>query len=106
MSDKQKIEIRPIEIEFSQKGWHLQQVRRVGDIAIYRRSKDGAAKHYEVVRIKSHNGFQIPGTDERSAPAEFYPSESSWGRDGFTLHSIISANDKLQSLIQTQHKTT
>ena len=92
--------MKPIETQFTQKGWQLQQLSRTGNIAIYERSKEGALPHYEVVRIKSHNGFQIPGTDERSEPAEYYPSDNAWGVHGFTFNSIEDASVKASQLIK------
>jgi hypothetical protein len=92
--------MKQIETEFTQKGWQLRQLSRVDDIAIYERSKEGAAPHYEVVRIKSHNGFQIPGTEQMSEPAEYYPSEKSWGVDGFTFSTIKDASERLAKLTQ------
>jgi hypothetical protein len=94
--------MKQIETKFTQKGWDMRQVQREGSFAIYERSKDGKNHHYEVIRIKSHNGFPIPGTDETSEPAEYYPSDTSWGKDGFTIHDLGEARQKLQSLIQAE----
>ena len=92
--------MKQIETQFAQKGWQLRQLSRFGSIAIYERSKEGTLPHYEVGRIKSHNGFQIPGTEERSEPAEYYPSDNAWGVHGFTFNSIEDTTAKAQQLIK------
>ena len=96
--------MKQLEKEFTQKGWSLKRLWRTDNIAIYERSKDGAALHYEVVRIKSHNGFQIPGTDQVSEPAEYYPSEKSWGVDGFTFNTTEEALAKADQLLNKKQK--
>ena len=96
--------MKRIETEFTQKGWSLRGLTRIDNIAIYERSKDGVAPHYEVVRIKSHNGFQIPGTDQVSEPAEYYPSEKSWGVDGFTFNTTKDAYAKMDQLLNKKQK--
>jgi ribosomal protein S27AE len=94
--------MKPIEIQFTQKRWQHSRLFREGNIAIYERSKEGTLPHYEVVRIKSHNGFQIPGTEERSEPAEYYPSDNAWGAHGFTFNSIEDAAARAEQLIKEQ----
>lgn len=96
--------MKKLETTFAQKGWTLNFIKRQDNIAIYERQKEGVPSHFEVVRIKSHNGFQIPGTDQRSEPAEYYPSENSWGVDGFTLHTQGEAEVKMMVLVE-QNKT-
>jgi hypothetical protein len=96
--------MKQIETQFTQKGWQLTQRHRVYDIAIFERVKETVEPHYEVVRIKSHNGFQIPGTDRMSEPAEYYPSEKSWGVDGFTFSSMEEASAKMHKLLLGKDK--
>jgi hypothetical protein len=75
--------MKPIELTFTKSQWHFEQLSRVGDIAIYKRKKNGDP-HYEVVRIRRHNGFKLP-TGEMTEPAEYYPGDNAWGTDGFTF---------------------
>lgn len=91
--------MKRIETEFTQKGWQHTQIERRSNVAIYKRFKEAVQPHYEVVRIKSHNGFQIPGTDQISEPAEYYPSEKSWGVDGFTFNNEAQAKAKMLFII-------
>lgn len=85
--------------EFTKLGWNHQQITRRDNIAIYKRWKEGGLDpHYEVIRVKSHNGFKIPGTDQMSDPAEYYPGENAWGKDGFTCMTWNEAMDKFVDL--------
>jgi hypothetical protein len=91
--------MKKLETEFTYKGWNHLQVFREDNIAIYQRQKEGVrSPHYEVVRVKSHNGFQIPGC-ERSEPAEYYPPDRLWGIDGFTFPELSDATAKAKELL-------
>lgn len=93
------IKMKSILISFEKSGWFFEQIKRQGAIAIYKRWKDGGLPpHYEVIRIQSHNGFPIPGTDKQSEPAEFYPSEKQWGTHGFTFTKMEGAEIKFHEL--------
>lgn len=85
---------------FTKSGWHFHQVDRRGEWAIFERHavRGNARTHFEVVRIRSHNGFKIPGTDQMAEPAEIYPSEGVWGRDGFTLTTLERALEKFEQV--------
>lgn len=84
---------------FTKSGWHFRQIERRNQWAIFERWKDeGCQPHYEVVRIRSHDGFKIPGTETMAEPAEIYPSDTAWGRDGFTLTTIEAAREKLDQV--------
>lgn len=82
---------------FSKSGWQFRQIERKGNLAIFERSKDEGKPHYEVVKIRAHNGFKIPGTETMAEPAEVYPSDTAWGRDGFTYSTLDEARQKLES---------
>jgi hypothetical protein len=85
---------------FTKSGWHFRQIERRGEWAIFERysARRNARTHYEVVRIRSHNGFKIPGTETMAEAAEIYPSDSTWGRDGFTLPTVTEAREKFEQL--------
>ena len=85
---------------FSKNGWRFRQIERVGQWAIFERRsfRANSSAHYEVVKIRAHDGFMIPGTETMAEPAECYPSTSTWGRDGFTLPNIDAARVKFQQL--------
>lgn len=59
------------------------QLKRVGRIALFRIDLDNVGHvGYEVVRIHSHNGYEIMG--RYMEPAEHMPPNSAWGMDGFS----------------------
>ena len=71
--------------------------RREGDVAVYRRQRIGLEDvHYEVVRIKSHNGFTIAG--KTFPPAETYPTSEEWGTRGWTFNDEAKAKAKFSLL--------
>lgn len=91
--------MNPIPTTFTGNGFVHEQIERVGSFAIYRRFKQGGGQeHFEVVRIRSHNGFTIPGTNKKAPAAETYPSNEKWGKDGWTFPTIDSAREKFGEL--------
>ncbi len=75
---------------------HTQLVRR-GEFAIYHRKKANQENaHYEVIQIKSHNGYML-GRNEIKA-AEVYPSATNWGTHGWTFPTEADACKKLDQL--------
>ncbi len=86
---------KPIPTQFTKKGFRHVQTVRVGDWAIYERSK-GQSRHWEVVHIRRHNGYTIAGAHVE--PAEYYPASEDWGTHGFTLTEEADAMDKLDQL--------
>lgn len=98
--------MKVLPLEFTSKTFTYRQVKREGNVAIYSQhdhptSKPGA---YEVVVIKSHNGYVMAGVPIPAA--EMYPSDSSWGKLGWTysLHldakAFDSALDKMSQVLE------
>ena len=88
-----------LEESFTSKGFKLQQIKRDGDVAIYKKQLDdpeAESSHYEVIAIKRHNGYEIAGV--KMPPAEMYPSDSQWGDWAFTCTSIEDANKRFNYL--------
>lgn len=83
---------------FTQHGWNLELVERQGDMAIYQRSKPGGLPpHYEVVRLRQRDAYQLGGRD---IPAgETYPSSRVWGKDGFTCPTLAKAREKFLTML-------
>jgi hypothetical protein len=94
--------MRLIPESFEKNGWQFRQIERRNQWALFERRKPGGKPHYECVRIRSHNGFKIPGTETMAEPAEIYPSNETWGRDGFTLLSLERGIAKLDEVAATQ----
>ena len=87
---------------FTSNGFDHQQLDRIGDIAIYARSREGGGQeHFEIIRIKSHNGFKIGTMTERSEPAEMYPTAEQWGTNGWTVNDKEKALEKFRELTKS-----
>ncbi len=91
--------IKKIDKEFCHKDFFFKQIHREQEYAIYERwFKDTPEKkHYEVIKIQSHNGYAIAG--KMYPPSEFYPSANSWGLYGFTSISKELAYKRLDKFI-------
>jgi hypothetical protein len=82
-----------LEKEFKYNGFLFTQVVRLADKAVYKkRNISGKAVSFEVIRIKSHNGYEIGGV--KIAPSEVYPSSSQWGTFGWTYTKLEDAMNK------------
>lgn len=92
--------MKKLEEEFMESKFKLKQIKRQGNIAIFLRSKKSFF-HYEVVRIKSHNGYNlnIKGINKEVIAKEYYPYCESWGVDGFTYPTLERAEEKFKELI-------
>ena len=91
--------MKQLPIQFTKQGFNHEQVRREGDVAIYRRAPASGAyqHHFEVVRIESHNGYTIAGV--HCPPSETYPTPEQWGSRGWTYNDAESANAKFSELV-------
>lgn len=87
--------MKTLPTEFTEKGFTHRQIYRDGDLAIYERTK-GSARHFEVVCIGSHNGYEIAGA--KIPPSETYPPSTQWGSKGWTKPTLESAEQKLSEL--------
>jgi hypothetical protein len=91
--------LKILEESFTSKGFKFQQVKRDGDVAVYKKQLDDPesdSSHYEVIAIKKHNGYEIAGV--KVPPSEMYPSDSQWGDWAFTCTSIEDANKRFDCL--------
>jgi hypothetical protein len=85
--------------EFESAGFKYKQIHREGDYAIYERKYiDSIHKHYEAIKIQSHNGMEIAG--KKLPPSEFYPSSNSWGRNGYTCLTKQHAYTRLDTMMK------
>lgn len=93
--------MKKLEKEFIKKGFKFTQIERKGNIAIYKQESLKVEKpkaNYEVVQIKSHNGYEIGGS--KIAAAEVYPGSSQWGLLGWTHLDLSSAEKRFKKLIR------
>jgi len=93
--------MKKLEKQFVKKGFKFTQVTRKGDVAIYKQEsvavKDPKA-NYEVVIIKSHNGYEIGGS--KIAAAEVYPGSTQWGLLGWTYSDLPAAEVRFKKIIK------
>lgn len=83
--------------QFTESGFTHEQIAREGDVCLYRRGKTGSEQfHFEVIRLRRHNGFTVPGKDIRIDPGETYPSAHQWGVRGWTFNQLDKAQEKFQ----------
>ena len=93
--------MKKLETTFTKKGFKYTQVTRKGNFAIYKQENVKVKKpvpHYEVVEIKSHNGYEIGGS--KIVPAEVYPGSTQWGLLGWTYSDLDSAKERFNKLIK------
>jgi hypothetical protein len=93
--------MKKLETKFTKKGFNYTQVTRKGNFAIYEQTNckvQNPTKRYEVVEIKSHNGYEIGG--QKIAPAEVYPGSTQWGLLGWTHLDLDSAKKRFNQLVK------
>ena len=93
--------MKKLEKMFVKKGFKYTLVERKGNVAIYKQEsakiKD-SKPNYEVIQIKSHNGYEIGGS--KIAAAEVYPGSTQWGILGWTHLDLVSAEKRFKKLIR------
>ena len=86
-----------LEKEFKYKKFKFKQLIREDNKAIYLVSSiEGKSKSFEVVKIRSHNGYEIQGV--QIPPSEVYPSTTQWGLYGWTYTTEEDARKKFLSI--------
>jgi len=86
-----------LEKNFTRKVFNYEQLYRKGNLAIYaQKNKETGSATYEVIIIKSHNGYEIGGI--KIEPSEVYPSDSQWGILGWTCQTLEAAKNKIKKL--------
>lgn len=70
-------------------------IKRSGNIGLFKENKYNS---YEVIIIQSHNGREIMGNV--IPPAEFAPSDESWGSKGWTYTIEADALKKFDELCE------
>jgi len=93
--------MKQLEKSFSRKKFQYDQVIRKGNLAIYTQTHiESKSQTFEVIVIKSHNGYEIAGT--RIEPAEVYPGDNQWGILGWTCQTLDAAKNKLKTLEESK----
>jgi hypothetical protein len=90
--------VHELDKEFVRGHWRYAQVSRHGDIVIYRQSHLlGTAERFEVIQVQRREARPLPSGQMQEA-GEWYPSSSSWGKDGWTCFTLEEANTLAQTL--------
>lgn len=93
--------MKKLEKTFVKKGFKYTQVDRKSNFAIFQQENvniKNSSKRYEVVEIKSHNGYEIGGS--KIAAAEVYPGSTQWGILGWTHLDLDSAKKRFNKLVK------
>ena len=93
--------MKKLETKFTKKGYNYTQVIRKGNFAIYKQENSkikNPTPRFEVIEIKSHNGYEIGG--QKIAAAEVYPGSTQWGLLGWTHLDLESAKNRFNKLVK------
>ena len=101
--------MKPMPLTFVKNTFAYEQVLRNGQIAIYKQRLNATADKpvrgclaFEVIRIK-----QVPEGEMFGRPIEAHetgPSNSSWGREGWTYPTLERAKEKFKELVEKCEK--
>ncbi len=97
--------MKKLKKQFIKKKIKYTQVKREGNVAIYSQELDNVdvpKKRYEVVIIKSHNGYELGGA--KIAAAEIYPGSSQWGVFGWTYLTLPEAEKRYKAVLKKEGK--
>ena len=95
--------IRPVETDFTEKGFRYTQIAREGEWAVYHKTKESGSyfsNEYEVVRIKQARLHPKDPNPEGWDKREAYPASRRWGRHGFTILGREEALARMRSKAQ------
>lgn len=91
--------MKKLDKEFESASFKYKQIHRENMFAIYERQHISSAnKHFEAIKIQSHNGMEIAGN--KIPPSEYYPSSNSWGRHGYTCTTRKAAYERLDRMMK------
>jgi uncharacterized protein YifN (PemK superfamily) len=91
--------MKKLDKEFESASFKYKQIHRENMFAIYERQHISSVnKHFEAIKIQSHNGMEIAGN--KIPPSEYYPSSNSWGRHGYTCTTRKAAYERLDRMMK------
>jgi hypothetical protein len=94
-----------LEKKFTNKNFSYKQITREDNVAIYEQhliDPEATNKRYEVIVIKSHDGYEINGN--KIAPSEMYPSANHWGTLGWTCLTLEDAQKRFKKVKNSESK--
>lgn len=77
------------------------QLKRIGNVAVYERSRDGKPYDYEVIKIR----FDAKGTNGVDEDTERYPGAAAFGRMGWSISSLGLAMAKFHDIVHSVSDT-
>lgn len=90
--------MKPLPETFTKDKFTYTQVRREGDVAIYRQQKAPHTwERFEVGIVQKHDGYVIAG--KSFEPAEFWPRSEDWGKLGWTYTNLSDAKKRMATLL-------
>lgn len=89
--------MKPLPVDFESKGFIFHQISRSGDVALYRKGKNGHDfESFEVIRVQKSPEYTIANV---TVPAhEHFPNSEKWGDLGWSLTSKAAALDKMSAV--------
>jgi hypothetical protein len=91
--------MKKLDKEFESSSFKFKQIHREKMFAIYERHHiSSETKHYEAIKIQSHNGYEIAGN--KIPPSECYPTSNSWGTQGYTCLDKKAAYNRLDRMMK------
>ena len=94
-----------LEKKITNKNFSYKQIIRENNVAIYEQrllEPDATNKRYEVIIIRSHDGYEINGN--KIAPSEMYPSANQWGTLGWTCMTMEDAQKRFKKVKNSEAK--
>ena len=86
---------------FYEKGFNFKQLFRKGNLALYKKVRDGnpRVRSFELIVIQKHDAYMLGQT--KIEAAETYPSSSTWGQFGWTFTTKDVAELRFNKLLNT-----
>ena len=85
--------------QFADRLFSYDQLRRQGMVALYsQRHLASGILRYEVVRLRIAPAYVFPN-GSAVPEREVYPGSSAWGRDGWTHHTLATAEAQWQRFV-------
>ena len=95
-------DMKTLPTEFRKDGFTFQQLKRDGDLSLYRKTKDaigGPITSWEIVRIRTAaKSYTFPNGSIVEAGDESCPGNESWGSHGFTYSDEEKARKRFRQM--------
>jgi len=85
----------PLSTKFNKHNFNYSLIKRVNDVAIYKKEKNGI-ESYETFIVQKYPEYELAGV--KIAARESIPSDSTWGMYGFTATTSEQAEQHFEKL--------